>query len=235
MKWFFLALLIALPNVLWAQQASSDPSPWRGGFGLGYGERSNPLIQSDDIPVVLDIDIVWFGERFFFDNGDLGFTFTNNPSNTTSVVARFNSDRVFFSKANTRFISIGNSAQAPGLIESIEVEPPDRDYAVELGFETLIDGTWGALSVAGYQDVSNTHDGYEIMFDYARGTRLGRWYIEPSIGASFRSASRNDYYWGVRAAEVSFALPAYEAEAGLKLQAQLRGSYHVSKQLERYH
>ena len=75
---------------------------WRFGVGLGYGQRTNPLIQSEDIPVVVDLDIAWFGERWFFDNFDLGFALVDNSRFTTNVVARLNSDRAFFGKTNTR-------------------------------------------------------------------------------------------------------------------------------------
>src|SRR5262245_58074950 len=49
-------------------------SHWRIGAAFGYGQRTNPLIQSEDIPVIVDLDIAWFGKRWFFDNGDVGFT-----------------------------------------------------------------------------------------------------------------------------------------------------------------
>ena len=74
-------------------------------MALGYGERTNPLIQSEDIPVVVDLDIAWFGERWFFDNFDLGFELFDRPSFTTNIVARVNSDRAFFSKTNTKYIN----------------------------------------------------------------------------------------------------------------------------------
>jgi phosphate transport system protein len=32
---------------------------WRIGAALGYGLRSNPLIQSDDIPIAIDLDLAW--------------------------------------------------------------------------------------------------------------------------------------------------------------------------------
>ena len=66
------------------------------------GKRSNPLIQSEDIPVLIDLDIAWFGKRWFFDNGDVGLMLFDSAQSTTSLVARYNSDRVFFSKTNTR-------------------------------------------------------------------------------------------------------------------------------------
>ena len=39
---------------------------------------SNPLVQSDDIPIIADFDIAWFGDHWFFDNGDLGLTVADN-------------------------------------------------------------------------------------------------------------------------------------------------------------
>src|SRR5262245_56583960 len=67
---------------------------WRIGAAFGYGQRTNPVIQSDDIPVLVDLDIAWFGKRWFFDNGDVGFTLFEGAQSTTSLVARVNSDRV---------------------------------------------------------------------------------------------------------------------------------------------
>ena len=93
----FCLLLLSIACV----PAAAAESPWRLGIAAGYGERSNPLVLSDDIPIAIDIDIAWFGKRFFFDNGDLGYTFANNELVTGSLVARFNSDRVFFGKTET--------------------------------------------------------------------------------------------------------------------------------------
>jgi len=178
------------------QQVEFDESPWELGFALGYGVRSNPLIQSDDIPVVVDIDIAWFGEHFFFDNGDIGLTFIDNDAITTSIVARANSDRVFFGKTNTKFVNV--SAEGAPLAVATELSIPDRDYAVEVGLEMLAGGLWGELQLTAHHDVSSTHDGYEVDINYSRGWRSQRWYFEPSIGLSYKSAALNSYYWGVR-------------------------------------
>src|SRR5687768_315446 len=56
---------------------------WRIGAALGYGLRSNPLIRSDDIPIAIDLDLAWFGDRWFFDNGDLGVLLLDNAVMTT--------------------------------------------------------------------------------------------------------------------------------------------------------
>ncbi len=207
--------LCALVLAVCAAPATADESPWRLGIATGYGERSNPLIQSDDIPIVVDLDIAWFGERFFFDNGDLGFTFADNRWLTASLVARFNSDRVFFGRTDTRFVEFSLADGAP-LAAAVPVEPPDRDYAVEAGFELLADGDWGRLQVSAHHDVSGTHDGFEFDVEYGYGFAGKRWYLEPSIGFSYKNAKMNDYYWGVSDSEANEALPAYTADAGAR-------------------
>ncbi len=208
-------------------QAQAQESRWRLGIGLGYGLRSNPLVQSDDIPILVDIDIAWFGERFFFDNGDLGLTLVDNEFITASVIGRANSDRIFFGKTDTRFVTVGLAGQP--LADAVELSIPDRDYAAELGLELLADGRWGQLQLTAYQDVSGTHDGYEIYFDYGYGWRNQRWYFEPSFGLSFKSDDLNNYYWGVRPGESNEALPSYQAGSGVNAHARLLLSYQINR------
>jgi MipA family protein len=219
---------------------------WRFGVGLGYGQRTNPLIQSDDIPVVVDLDIAWFGERWFFDNFDLGFTLADNSRFTTNIVARLNSDRAFFGKTNTRYVNFSltaGGAQAPiasppstpnpgaGFNQPVELEVPDRDYAVELGLEMLLDGEWGEATLRAFHDVSGTHEGYEISADYSYRWVRGRFSIAPSVGLAYKSAALSDYYWGVHADEVLPTLQGYQVDAGLGWEAGLRASYYVTKSM----
>lgn len=210
--------------------ATEDGEPaWRVGIALGYGERSNPLIQSRAIPVVADLDIAWFGRRFFFDNGDLGFTFSDGRSGTASLVARVNSDRVFFGKTNARFVTL--SVTGAALDAPLALKPPGRRFAVESGIEYLVDGRWGRMSLSGFHDVSGVHGGFAVDMEYARPVFGQRWTIEPAVLLRYKSARLNNYYWGVRAAEASPALPAYIAGAGLNVQLGLRSSFYLTRQL----
>jgi outer membrane protein len=218
---------------------------WRLGAALGYGERSNPLIQSDDIPVVLDIDVAYFGNRWFFDNGDLGLQLLDNAVTTTNLVARVNSDRAFFSKTNTRYVSF--SIMGGGLTTALydprtgapvppeatlppqPLKPPKRDYAIELGFESLFSGEWGQATLRAFHDVSGTHDGYEVSADYSYRMSRGRFSLSPMVGVSWKNAALSDYYWGVHADEVSFTLQPFEARGGVGWEAGLRTNYHLTK------
>jgi outer membrane protein len=216
-----IACLLLLPAFAAAE------SPWRLGIAMGYGERSNPLLNSDDIPVVVDIDVAYFGKYVFFDNGDVGLTFADNDVVTGSVMARVRSDQVFFGRTDTDFIrfdATGLELEAP-----VEVTVPDRDYAAEAGVELLSDGRWGHVQMNAFHDISGTHNGYEVAVDYGVGFRAGSWYLRPSFGLSYKSADLNDYYWGVRPSEASPALPAYEAGAGINVRARLNANYYFSR------
>jgi MipA family protein len=219
-----------------------DERRWRLGAALGYGERSNPLIQSDDIPVVIDLDIAYFGDRWFFDNGDLGLQVLDNAVFTTNLVARVNSDRAFFSKTNTRYVTyslmaggatteIRNSLTGAPLTptEALPLKPPDRSYAIEAGIETLFGGGWGQASLRAFHDVSGAHEGYEIAADYSYRITRGRMTLSPSVGLSWKSAAMSDYYWGVQPDEADLTLTAYEAGGGLGWQAGMKMNYYVTK------
>jgi len=229
-------LLSIVISLLISTDACAQSSPWRFGVAIGDGLRSNPLIQSEDVPVAVDIDIAWFGERFFFDNGDAGYTMIDNDAVTVNVVGRLNSDRVFFSKTDTELVQVGaaigqatSSAPRAPLAQPIELTLPDRDYAVELGFEVLAEDRWGQLQLAAHHDASRTHDGYEIFVDYGYRWRRQRWLIASSVGFAYKSDELNDYYWGVRADEATAALPAYLAGAGLNPHLKLAASYQITR------
>ena len=231
-----------VPN---APHPMPEEKNWRFGIGLGYGERTNPLIQSDDIPVIVDLDIAWFGERWFFDNFDLGFALVDNARFTTNVVARLNSDRAFFGKTDTRYVNFtitAGGSQVPivgppapgggpttGFDEPVELKVPDRDYAVELGLEMLFDGEWGEASLRAFHDVSGTHGGFEISADYGYRWIHGRFSVAPSVGISYKSAALSNYYWGVHADEVLPTLQGYEVNGGFGWEAGLRTSYYINK------
>lgn len=210
-----------------AEESEEEESRWQLGIAVGYGIRTNPLVLSDEIPIAVDLDVAWFGERFFFDNGDLGYTFADNEYVTASVVGRFNSDRVFFGKTDTEFVTAGLDGAALPAATLLEI--PDRDYAGELGLELLAGGRWGRLQLTAHHDVTGKHDGFEIHADYGRGFRQQRWYFEPSVGFSYKSAALNDYYWGVRPDEASPALPEYQAGGGVNVHGRLMLGYQLNR------
>jgi outer membrane protein len=199
----------------------SDASRWSIGIAVGYGQRTNPLIHADDLPLVVDLDIAWFGDRWFFDNGDGGFTLVNNERFTLSAVGRTNSDRLFFTRTSIEGLNFGPSAIGASF------DPPDRDYALEAGFELLADGRPGFLQAGLFRDVSSTHDGFEVSVLVGRVIRRNRWALEPSLGARYKSSRLNDYYWGLRPDEATPLYPEYRADSGTNGYARLGFNYQL--------
>ena len=226
----------AVPTARDAGPDAPRPLPeqksWRFGVGLGYGERTNPLIQSDDIPVIVDLDIAWFGKRWFFDNGDLGFALFDNERFTTNIVARVNSDRAFFSKTNTRYVNFslrrrrGSAARRPPTRHRrasdrapLALKVPKRDYAVELGLEMLLDGEWGQPTLRalprrerharGLRDLRATTATASRVADSPSSPSVGRRVQERASSATTTGASTR-----TKSARRCFG---YEADARLQL------------------
>lgn len=81
-----------------AQEAgpAANERSWSLGLALGQGARDNPLINGESIDINAVIDFSWYGERFFFDNGDFGYTLTGDNAWSLNAIATFNNERHFF-------------------------------------------------------------------------------------------------------------------------------------------
>src|SRR5688572_11134 len=80
------------------QSASAQDSErsWDLGIALGAGQRSNPLVNGEDIDINAVIDFTWTGRKFYFDNGDLGYTFVERRAWSFGAVATFNNERNYY-------------------------------------------------------------------------------------------------------------------------------------------
>lgn len=87
-----------------ASSAVADERAWTLGLGLGHGRRSNPFVASDAQDIHAVLDLAWYGERFFFDNGDVGFNLSTQPRHALSAVLTFDNERNYFS-----YLSNGSS------------------------------------------------------------------------------------------------------------------------------
>ncbi|MDO3386452.1 MipA/OmpV family protein [Gilvimarinus sp. SDUM040013] len=76
---------------------------WQFSVGVGLGGRTNPLLEGDDIPIVLLPEISYYGERFFFDTTSLGYTLYEDKRHLLNAVATVGLDSMYFSD-----ISLGN-------------------------------------------------------------------------------------------------------------------------------
>lgn len=91
-----LGLALLLCGTAQTVSAADEDRPWELGIALGAGKRSNPLLNADDIDINAVIDFSWYGERFFFDNGDLGFLLHQDNRLAINWVATYNNERNYY-------------------------------------------------------------------------------------------------------------------------------------------
>ena len=232
-----------------AEVANTNNASWLDKWSLtltgGYGVRTNPLINSDDLTTLINIDIAWFGEKWYFSNGDIGRTLTADNNYTLELVGQLNNERAFFSKTNTDYITVGgglstgegsvsdptsNPDEDNGSSEEVRsIDVPDRDYAYEAGFSFTADMFGGQAELSALSDISGAHNGYRVNAAYSKGVILRRWFVQPALGISFKSSRLVDYYFGVREDEVSVAFDRYKGRSTVNYFVNFRINYALSK------
>jgi len=222
-----------------------DASPWRIGFGAGYGQRSNPLINSDDIPLYGIVQLSYFGERFFFDNGDFGWFMADGRDWSANLIAGVGGERSFFSYLNDSSVGFSSGlTEDGGLVTSpappgVQIEPPpeagyhepeapDRDYVIDGGLELLYSWRQTELQLQLLTDISDKHNGQELWLSWGRPGQWGRFSFNPSIGVTWMSEDAADYYYGVKQSEAQPGLPAYEVDAAFNYFARISLRYRLS-------
>lgn len=230
------------------QQAIEDyeESPWELGLAAGYGVRTNPLINSKDIPMYVVLNIAWFGDYLFFDNGDVGITAYESDKLSISFLSHINNEREVFEWLNNSQLGIqfagGESASATDFSppqtenEAIaldsenkkNIKAPKRSLAVDGGLEIIYVDDWGDFQLQVLGDISNTHNGVEIWVSYAYPWKSERWTIVPSFGVHWKSSNFLDYYYGIRDSEAEPNRPEYKAHSGFNSFARLAISYRIT-------
>lgn len=234
-------------------QAQEDDSPWSLGVALGHGQRDNPFVGSDDIRQNLVLDIAWYGERWFFDNGDFGFTLSEQPRHSVNAVLTFDNERNYYSSLsngssgidilNLRALAQEQGFMGPSIIgggkqdveslsreelealvfEDVDSELPERDFAASAGLEWLSVNPWGDVQVQWLQDVSGTHHGQSAWLGWSYPWLTQRSELNLSLGMEWKSRDLVNYYYGVRDSEALKGRPAYTPGSGTN--AVLRLSY----------
>ncbi len=221
-----------------------EASAWEFGLGLGSGSRDNIIVNSEEIELNAFVHIAYFGEKFFFDNGDIGYFITNNDSWNINLIAGINSERQFFENLNNFGVDLSyaadnsDSIEVPVTEDTPILKPTDRDTTFDGGFELLGDGSWGSFQLQINTDISNKHNGYELWSGYSYDFEIGSFKIRPSLGLIYKSDKWTNYFYGVRENEVikrphsdSYIRAPYSASNALNSFYKLSINYPLTDRL----
>lgn len=87
---------------------------WNFSVGLGMGYHENPIIDGDNIPIVLLPSWSYYGERFFLTNFTAGFTFIDTEHHQLNLLATPSYDQMYFSDWGIGNFSLGSAADTLG-------------------------------------------------------------------------------------------------------------------------
>ena len=143
----FSALLLLMYLTLMPQIVSADGAcsaagsdcvavgEWQFSVGVGLGVRTNPLLDGDDLPILVLPEVNYYGERFFWDTTTLGFTLLDSPHHMINLVATAGLDHMYFhdwSLGNFVIESAGSgytisAAPLESADDEVESAPEPRD------------------------------------------------------------------------------------------------------------
>lgn len=221
---------------------------WQLALGVGLGLRTNPVIDGETIPLILLPEISYYGERFFLDNLDIGYTLHQSDTQMLNMLLTPGYDQLFFSRWDPQNFFVETTTLSTAVVPSGMLAPQqtagerwtaedrvdlddlhERRMAAMAGFEYAValgpvDGYAQAL-----QDVAAIHNGHELRLGLGKSWQRGGNDFALAGGAIWQSAELLHYYYGVETSEVSRLSAAYRAPSGISGFIKLDWSRPVSE------
>lgn len=233
--------LSILPSVGMAKETCASENQciemnnWDLGVAIGWGQKSNPLKDFDDIPLFFIPTVAYYGEHWFFDNGNLGYTLAEQESFTFNLVTSYSLDRAYFYRwdPSNIFLNRGTQVEAKAINNmSLSTEPErefnsleTRNFTLLGGAEAFIYTRLGIIRLAYTHDMFNVHQGSEAQIKWTYGWDYDRFIFEFALVFDWKSQTVVDYYYGVRPSENAYWSEQYQAKSGWDKGAEMTARY----------
>ena len=185
-----------------------QPSEWGVDIGIGYATISNPLNQRDDLHSVLLPQWYYYGERFYMETTDLGYTLFEDERLIFDLVGYVNQDGVLFNTDNNpvSYLEISKLVPNAGLPMStgaIDFPDIERRFSYMLGGQIMLMTHWLDGRFVWGKDVSAGHNGEEITLALEKRYGWQDWQVNWELGVIGKTQALNNYYYGLRAEEAA--------------------------------
>ena len=210
-----------------------EQDQWSIGLAVGLGAKTNPLVDGDAIPQVLLLDIAWYGESSYFDNGELGIRWLEDKSFGSESYLTLDRERAFFYFWDPANILVNISAPTS---EIDPVTAPDTDVSVndvERRKWAILAGTrlnyykgsqkW-TLSLE--TDITGVHSGQRVGLSYQKTWLGDNWRVQITPSVIWKSEALIDYYYGLDEADSAGVL--YKGKGGLQPSISLFYAYEIT-------
>ncbi|WP_158966387.1 MipA/OmpV family protein [Paraglaciecola sp. L3A3] len=237
-RYLTIFLAIFTLNNAWACSGESciKTNSWQLGVAFGLGIKSNPLVDGDNIPLIILPDLAWYGEKAYFDNGELGYQWLNSTNYSLETFVSLDQERAFFSfyhPANLFYPSKGFATAQPITPSTPETSEDRLEFPLapeEISIDSIAKRNWalnGGIrwhyfenntewKVSLQNDVSNVHKGQIVSLSYSYKWLLNDTQIKLRLGADWKSANLVDYYYGVDERDNINPQTYYQASSSLE-------------------
>lgn len=204
----FISLLVLIGLLLFgslahADQGNGSPVP-KSGFTLGFGlNDTNPGYVGYNHQLTPFPFFSYRNGRFFLAGISAGYVVARNSGYSLSLMVR------------PRFLRLkaSDSPQLAGMAT--------RQISLDGGAVLSVFGRGGRLNLGLFHDLLDRNDGTEANLGYSYPIRFRTWTLSPGAGVIWKSASLNNYYYGVSPAESLPTRPAYSLGAATTPYVQL--------------
>ena len=239
-----LLLVILVSGSSYACDEKEDciaQSSWQLGIAIGLGVKTNPLVDGDNIPLVILPDIAWYAEKAYFDNGELGYQWLNQTKYSVETFINIDRESAYFSffhPANI-LLPIDNSIATvspgtPGSSDAIDSPDSNENSVIDnqrsLSIDDIASRKWainagirghyfvsnGEWQLTLLQDISNVHQGQSMGLQYSHRWQWRDVRIGMRIGTEWKSADLIDYYYGVSQRDTEHSDFYFKGNAGLQ-------------------
>ncbi|MCC4831317.1 MipA/OmpV family protein [Shewanella sp. 10N.7] len=241
---FFLAVAPAMADE--PCQSEGDciaVGEWDISVAFGYGNKTNPLTSYDDIPLYVIPSIAYYGENWFFDNFNFGYTLTEQENFTINLATSYSDERAYFYRWDPANIFLPQSVN----FDTTEDLPPisnfgtqdvsqppvlneleSRNFTVYGGVELFWYGKLGILKIAAAHDLLNVHNGQEVDVSWTYSLAVTDWRFDLALKTTWKSSEVINYYFGLRASESAYWSEEYQPSSGWSNSIELTTRYNIS-------
>ncbi|NKF49660.1 MipA/OmpV family protein [Shewanella sp. WXL01] len=243
----FLIVFLAVHTQVFAEESCKqsqnciDIDRWDLALAIGLGSRSNPLSDYENIPVYVVPSIAYYGDNWFFDNGNLGYSLIESERFTINLATTYSDDSGFFNKwdpsnifmlANgyqRSSVSASSAQQAEMVDKTIDFdELGDRNFTMLATIEGFYFSRFGVLKAAIGHDMFNVHNGAQADFKWNYSIAVDNWVFDTGVSATWKSEDLVDYYYGIRVTENTFWHQQYRASSAWNFGAELTARYLIA-------
>jgi len=221
---------------------------WEFSLAIGAGMLTNPLHGGSNIPLVLIPTISYYGEKLFFENNALGYTFHETSALSLSAISLINRENTFFNRwhPSNVFVPInasGISESSPSfdgpknddtsLLEIDVNDVANRKWALDAG----IQADWfiseeSRLVMRLLHDVNNTYNGFNGKIEFSHrfsgfGMPNTKWRI--TTGLNWLSRQQVDFYYGIGEKDTNKPGYYYQGKSGVNPYIKIHSNYKLSK------